>query len=114
MSNPRKPKIATDLPPPKKLTKEEVKKLMEEGRKLAESIGKPKEPGDYDVNVGDFDKVRGKKLSRTCSVCDEPLEHLYHRVNRRPDFIGPGHVVWQHKCTRCSHCGLKYDLTGLL
>ncbi len=94
------------------LTKEEVKELLEKGRKAAESFGKPKEPGDYDIKL-DWGKLRGKKLDRKCGICSAELEHLYHLVNTRPDFIGPGHVRWEFKCTRCSQCGLKYDLSGI-
>ena len=107
----KKPKIA-NLPAPKKLTEEEMKKLLEEGRKLAAEIGKPKPPGDYDVDGG-FSKLRGRKLKKNCMVCNGKLEHLWERFNPRPDFIGPGNVAWRHRCTRCDTCGLKYDLTGL-
>lgn len=107
----KKPKIA-NLPPPKIPTDEEIKKLIEEGKKLAEEMSKPKEPGDYDVGSG-YSKLRGKKLEKNCMVCNGKLEHLWERFDIRPDFIGPGNIAWRHRCTRCDTCGLKYDLTGL-
>lgn len=109
----KKTKLATDIVPPRKLSEDEVKKALEEGKKLAETFGKPKPPGDYDVRSG-YTKYRGKKLpNRNCAVCNGTLEHLWELINTRPDFIGPGHTVWKLKCTRCDTCGLKYDLTGL-
>jgi len=105
-------KIDKNLPPPQALSKEEARRLLKEGQKAVKSFDKPKLPGDYDIDSG-FSKLRGQRLERKCVVCSESLEHVFHKVNSRPDFIGSGYTSWQLKCTRCSSCGLKYDLVGI-
>lgn len=94
------------------LSKEKAQQLLDEGREAMRSFRKPKEPGDYNIEL-DWGKLRGKKLERTCSVCSSQLENLYELVNSRPDFTGPGNSQWEFRGTRCAKCGLKYDLLGI-
>lgn len=102
-----KVKIATDLPPPKKLSKEEAEKLMKEGRKAADAIFNPPPPGDYELGFN----TRGKKTTAKCSACKGQIEIVYTvQYPPGPPVYGPGGKGhWAASRRRCSDCKLLYD-----
>lgn len=89
---------------------EEIKKKIKPEAEKTEKSLRPPPPGEL-IN----DKLAGKKLERKCSVksCLGQLEELYIK-NISLDLLGPQRYYWKYKNTRCSSCGLMYDLDGLI
>lgn len=88
------------------LTKEEIRNLLEEGRKAMETFQNPPPPGDYEIG---FNR-RAKLLEQTCVACKSKIEAVYS-VHYPNDICGPGGKGhWRLLKHRCSQCRLVYDI----
>lgn len=90
------------------VTKEEVAKLLEEGKKAADAFWNPPPPGEYVIG---FSK-RGKKTEHKCSSCSGQIEAIYEIIMPQPAIYGPGGKGhWNLTSHRCSSCKLVYDFS---
>jgi hypothetical protein len=86
---------------PKVLSKEEIIKLLEEGREAAKDFLKPKLPGDYEISFG----KRAKILEHTCVYCQSKIEAIFELPKTNTT-----NYAWELTKHRCSKCKLVYDL----
>ena len=79
------------------LTAEQVKKALEEGRKMMEEHRRKERELPPPEKVG------------TCGICKGDVVRTWKWVNTRPDWIGPGAMAKAvEKYFHCSECGILY------
>lgn len=104
------PLAGLDLSKIRSPTPEEVAELRENAQRYIEDKEKPRRPGDYDIGAS----MRGSKTNQTCKVCSGELEHVLHQTQVYSEILMHNRSEWSLKCTRCSKCGLCYDLVGIV
>lgn len=89
---------------------QEIKDLLKSQKNQNTGLLKPTSPGEV-IN----ESLAVKKIDHKCSsnTCLSQLEYLYVKRLSNPGLLGSQEYHWEYKCTRCSRCGLMYELDGL-